>query len=163
MKKGTLILLCGLPGAGKTTLAKKLEADRPAIRLCPDDWIIGILEDINNVPERDRLRNPVEQLLWGHAQRLLEFGNDVIMENGFWSRSERDIYRASAKGMGVQVELHFLDVSFETLWTRVEKRNTEPNEFNLIKQELADDYKSFEVPTDEEMQSYDFSQKYSTD
>ncbi len=161
MKNGTLILMCGLPGAGKTTLAKKIEIQRPAIRLCPDDWIIGILEDMNNIPERDRLRDPVEQLLWSHAQKLLELGNNVILENGFWSRVERDGYRESAKMMDAQVELHFLEASLEKLWDRVNKRNKESQEFNLTKQELNDAYNSFEPPTDEEMESYDFAQKYS--
>jgi predicted kinase len=83
MKRGTILLICGLPGAGKTTLSKRLEKERPAVRLCPDDWIIGILEDVNNVKERDRLRDPVEQLLWKLAQKLVLLGNNVIMENGF--------------------------------------------------------------------------------
>jgi predicted kinase len=33
----TLFLICGLPGAGKTTLAKEIELARPALRLCPDE------------------------------------------------------------------------------------------------------------------------------
>ena len=33
----TLVLICGLPGAGKTTLAKQIERDLPAVRLTPDD------------------------------------------------------------------------------------------------------------------------------
>ncbi len=37
--QGTLILICGLPGSGKTTLAQTLEKERNAIRMCPDDWI----------------------------------------------------------------------------------------------------------------------------
>ncbi len=31
--------LYGPPNGGKTTLAKKLELERPALRLCPDEWI----------------------------------------------------------------------------------------------------------------------------
>ncbi|MEP7216945.1 MAG: AAA family ATPase [Anaerolineaceae bacterium] len=34
-----LILVCGLPGAGKTTLARQLERQLPAIRLCCDEWL----------------------------------------------------------------------------------------------------------------------------
>lgn len=49
MKKGTIILLCGFPGSGKTTLAKKLEIERHAIRLSPEEWIIGILKNIDNL------------------------------------------------------------------------------------------------------------------
>jgi predicted kinase len=162
MKKGTLILLCGLPGAGKTTLAKKLEGERRAIRLCPDDWILGIMEDANNIVERDRLRDPVEQLLWRDAQKLIEVGNDVILENGFWGRLERNQYKDHAKKMGAQVELHFLEAELDTLWARVEKRNSESTEFTMTKKEMEDSYKVFEPPTDEEMREYDFSQKYSS-
>ncbi|MDA0233194.1 MAG: AAA family ATPase [Chloroflexi bacterium] len=35
--KPTLHLVCGLTGAGKTTLARQLEPDLPALRLAADD------------------------------------------------------------------------------------------------------------------------------
>ena len=41
MKKAyqpTLVLFCGLPGSGKTTLAKQLEKQGKGIRICTDDW-----------------------------------------------------------------------------------------------------------------------------
>jgi predicted kinase len=34
----TLHLMVGLPGSGKTTLAKKLEGELGALRLTPDEW-----------------------------------------------------------------------------------------------------------------------------
>jgi len=39
MKNSILHLICGLPGSGKTTLAKKLEREHTAIRLCPDEIV----------------------------------------------------------------------------------------------------------------------------
>jgi len=39
---GTLIVICGLPYSGKTTLAR-IEAERPAVRLSPDEWIERLL------------------------------------------------------------------------------------------------------------------------
>lgn len=41
----TLHLICGLPGSGKTTLAKQLEHDPPALRLAPDEWMARIVGD----------------------------------------------------------------------------------------------------------------------
>ena len=159
MNKGTLILICGLPGAGKTTLAKKLASKRQAVRLCPDDWILGVLKDKNDLIERDRLREPMEQLLWRHAQTLLKFGMTVILENGFWSRVERESYRQAAKELGVKVELLFVQADLPTLWERVEKRNNNPQEMRMTKKELEDSFKVFEAPTSEEGLNYDY---YST-
>jgi len=34
--------MCGLPSAGKTTLAKQLECETKAVRLCPDEWIVRL-------------------------------------------------------------------------------------------------------------------------
>jgi predicted kinase len=160
MQNKTIILMCGLPGSGKTTQAKKLESEGFAIRLCPDDWIMGILENPDNVPERDRLRDPVEQLLWRHAQKLVQAGNSIIMENGFWSKTERESYRERIQAMGAKAELHVLTAPFEVLWERVEKRNIESTEFTMTKKELEDAYNSFEVPTAEEMAKYDFATVY---
>lgn len=50
----TLFLICGLPGAGKTTLARQLEHAQPALRLCPDEWIVGLLADLSNSAEARR-------------------------------------------------------------------------------------------------------------
>src|SRR5262249_38062600 len=57
---GRLIIVCGLPGSGKTTHAKRLEQELRAIRFCPDEWIIslgGALWETN-------LRSRIEELQW---------------------------------------------------------------------------------------------------
>lgn len=40
-----LMLTCGLPGAGKTSLARRLAADHPALRLTTDEWQIALGAD----------------------------------------------------------------------------------------------------------------------
>jgi predicted kinase len=75
----TLHLICGLPGSGKTTLAKKLEKSGSAVRFCPDEWIAEILLDPNDRKEMDRLRDIVESIQWSFAKRLLVLGIDVIL------------------------------------------------------------------------------------
>jgi predicted kinase len=50
-----LILMCGLPGSGKTTLAVKLAAQAPAVRLCPDEWLRSLGIDLFDEAMRDRL------------------------------------------------------------------------------------------------------------
>ena len=96
----TLHLICGLPGSGKTTLAKQLEKSESAVRFCPDEWIADLLLNPNDRKEMDRLRDIVESIQWSFAKRLLALGVDVILENGFWSREERSRFRAEAEAVG---------------------------------------------------------------
>ncbi|MFE0465410.1 AAA family ATPase [Kitasatospora sp. NPDC058965] len=116
-----LILLCGLPGAGKTTLATRLAADLPAVRLCPDEWLASLALSLYDEAARDRL----ERRLWHHAQELLRLGQSVVLEFGFWGRAERDAKRAAARALGIPVELRYLTAPFDELVRRVEARGRE--------------------------------------
>lgn len=158
----TLYLICGLPCAGKTTLARRLEAETAAIRFCPDAWILALLADPGDIKERDRLRDPVEQLQWQTAQRLLATGQSVILENGFWVRSERRHYRERAHSLGARVEFHYLAPSLEGLLKRLRLRNAarDPESFPLSEAELLTWSGCFEAPDAAEFAAYDRVEHY---
>ncbi len=148
-----LFLICGLPGAGKTTLAKQLELSQSALRLCPDEWITSILADVTDTFEMDRLRTPVESVQWEVAKRALTLGVNVILENGFWSREERASYRSQAEALGAQVQLIYLDVERDELWARLSKRNQNvPQGSFAVSEDQLDLWLSwFEPPTADEI------------
>ena len=151
----TLFLLCGLPGSGKTTLAKQIETERPALRLSPDEWIVALLADATDIHELDRLRSPVESIQWEVAQRAITLGLDVILEWGFWSREERAFYRAQAEALGAQVELRYLAVERDELWARLSKRNAHPPPGTFVVTEAQLDLwlSWFQPPTEMELKS----------
>jgi predicted kinase len=121
---GTLILVCGLPGSGKTTFAKRIETERNAIRMCPDDWIEALIEGLSDPSAKERLRDPVEILQWVLAKVHLSHGFTVILENGFWSEDERNQYAMEALDLGARIELYSMDSSdLDELWRRIERRN----------------------------------------
>jgi predicted kinase len=148
-----LILLCGLPGSGKTTLARRLAEEIPAVRLCPDEWLADLGVDLHAVEPRDRL----EKLLWRHAQELLRLGQTVILEYGFWSRAEREEMRLGARSLGAAVELRHLAAPLEELHRRLESRNTVGGWGTAaITRAMLDHWATlFEPPTPEEMALFD--------
>jgi predicted kinase len=150
----TLFLICGLPGSGKTTLARQLELSRPALRLCPDEWIAPLLPDVTDTVELDRLRSPVESVQWQVAKQVLTLGVDVVLEWGFWSREERAGYRSQAEALGAHVELRYLDVGREELWARLSKRNADlpPGTFAVTEQQLDLWWGWFQPPTPDEFE-----------
>jgi predicted kinase len=145
----TLHLVCGLPGAGKTTLARRLERDLPALRLAPDEWMARIVGDGYD----ETKRAAVEAVQWELAARVLRLGVDVVLENGFWSRRERDEFRARAAALGAATRLHYLDVSREELRRRLARRNAAlpPDTFRVEEAQLDLWASWFEPPTPEEL------------
>ena len=145
----TLHLMCGLPCAGKTTLAKRLETEHNALRLTPDEWHIALFG-----PEPDDERHTqIEGVMWTVAARVLQLGQDVILDFGFWSREERYDFRARAAALGADCRVHYLPATLQTLQQRAVRRNAQlpDHTFEVGPEELADWFSRFEAPTDDEL------------
>ena len=144
-----LIIVCGLPGSGKTTLAKTLEGRLHAVRFAPDEWMNALSL---NLYDEDR-RGKIEALQWRFAQELLALGLTVIIEWGTWGRSERDTLRLGARALGAAVELHYLDAPADVLFERIQRRGSEnpPIERGALSRWLE----TFQKPTPEEMALFD--------
>ena len=112
-----LVLICGLPASGKTTLGRELARRIPAIRLNKDQWTTQLGHDVWD----DEFRLRVEAQLWALTRELLAQGQSVILEWGHWARVERDEKRLGARSLGVGVELHYLDAPLEELYQRCDQ------------------------------------------
>jgi predicted kinase len=144
-----LIIICGLPGSGKTRLAKAIESTVAAVRFCPDEWMEALSIDLYD----EKGRANIEALQWQFAQDLLTLGLTVIIEWGTWARSERDDLRLGARALGAAVELHYLTAPADVLYARIQNRGLENPP---IKQdELRRWSEIFQEPTTEEMALFD--------
>jgi len=149
-KQTRLVWLCGLPASGGTTLARELADAYGAVRLSPDEWELAL--GVGPFDEGSQVR--LEAAFWKRTQRLLVLGTSVVLEWGFWARSERDEKREPARTLGVAVELRFLNAPYEELVRRVVARHAAGG--IAITESHMERYRGmFQPPTDEELSLYD--------
>ena len=144
-----LIIICGLPGSGKTTLAKCLEESLDAVRLSPDEWMDTLSTNLYDEESRAR----IEALQWKLGQKLLKLGLVVIIEWGTWGKSERDTLREDARKLGAAVELHYLSATSEVLFERIQRRGMEDPPIKY--EDVLRWAEIIQVPTEEEMRLFD--------
>jgi predicted kinase len=145
-----LYLVCGLPGAGKTTRARRIVAGVDAVYLAADEWVLGLGRSLVDYEFRVKLQD----CLLLHAGELLRHGVSVVLEFGSWSQDERGAIRSTAVTAGAATELHFLNAPLDELLRRVRARGG-PDAETLASQVLLGTSERFERPTREEIARFD--------
>src|SRR5919107_1497473 len=120
-----LILMVGLPGAGKTTRAKELAAMHHALRLTPDHWMIPLFAD--NMADGKRF--VLEGRLISVALQALRLGTSVVLDYGLWARDERSALRWLATATGAACRMVYLPVEEDVQLARIAHRQaTRPHQ-----------------------------------
>ncbi len=146
--------MVGLPCSGKTTLAKGLARDLPALRLNTDQWHLHLFGQDAEHPEHDDRHGRIEAQLWAVAADTLALGVNVILDFGFWAAEEREHFRQEAARLGAASELHFLDVSEAELLQRLRARNAQrlTDSFVIAPESMKPWIASFQKPTAAELE-----------
>src|SRR3954469_17016397 len=117
-KPPTLFLMVGLPGAGKTVRARELAAERGALLLTPDAWMISLFGQ----SQPDGKRDVLEGRLIGLAVEALRLGTSVVLDFGLWGRDERSALRWMATSAGASCRVVSLPVDRDVQRARIAHR-----------------------------------------
>jgi predicted kinase len=141
--------MVGLPGAGKTTRARQIEAEHPALRLTLDEWMIPLF----GVPVAGGKQDVLEGRLVWLAVQALRIGVSVILDFGVWSRHERSALRWLAAEAGANCELHYLEIDQQEQQRRLERRlERDPGSTYEMKYFDLNTFRSqFQVPSQDEL------------
>jgi predicted kinase len=140
----TMLLMVGLPGAGKTTRAKELAAANRALRLTPDHWMIPLFGD----PMASGKRFALEGRLISVALQALRLGTSVVLDYGLWGRDERSALRWLAHSAGASCQVVYLPVDKDVQLARIAHRQeTTPHQTFPMSEADVDAWREqFQVP-----------------
>ena len=145
----TLFLTVGLPGTGKTTAARRIEAEQNALRLTKDEWVKA-LYGVANPPSASDV---IEGRLIEIGLRALELGVDVVIDFGLWGRDERSALRQAAADIGASVEMRYFELPPAVQRRRLDRRHAEEphTTWHISDEELAGWAATFSIPTQGEL------------
>ncbi|WP_282204031.1 AAA family ATPase [Kitasatospora fiedleri] len=152
-ERGLVVLMCGLPGSGKSTYARALER-RGFVRLSIDEviWSRTGRDGAELEPAvYERLKSAVERELWEELVGLLEARRPVVVDYSFWNRETRDRYKALIEGHGCRWELVRLRADLETLRRRLaaRSRRSDANSVTVPDETLRRYFDAFQEPVGE--------------
>lgn len=134
---GTLHLLIGPVGAGKTTYARQRTAHSSGVFLDLDTWMVRLFGADTRPPEnvmawylerRERCRD----LLRDVALDVLRCGTDVFLEIGLLAGPEREAFYSAARDEEVPLIIYLVDAPRSVRRERVVQRNDSGGPFTQI-------------------------------
>src|SRR4030042_6321825 len=151
-KQPIAYIICGFIGAGKTTFARKLEKETGAIRVTKDEWIIKIFGNKitldNNFEVYDK---NITKLATDIAFKILRAGKNVIIDEGFWVKSQRDDIKKKILNVGAKPIFYYVECPVKKMRERVVSRSKNPPVDSFeINEEMFDKYLKYWEPPKKE-------------
>ena len=121
-----IVLCCGKVGSGKSTYARRLEAEHGFLLLSADEWMLRLHGEIADREEFADKLSRCKAMIDDLALGLLERGMDVVLDSGFWTLEERAKAKALFAQAGHRVSLLYFALPDERQLANLAARNGGP-------------------------------------
>ncbi|HBX65844.1 MAG TPA: ATP-binding protein, partial [Balneolaceae bacterium] len=102
----------------------------------------------------ERVNRCYEQI-WEVSKQILVLDGNVVLDLGFTTKEQRDVFVNRAKELGINAEIHYLDAPKDIRKKRIKKRNLEkdPSVYAFEVTDMMFNFMEpkFEVPSQEEL------------
>lgn len=148
-------ILCGKICSGKSTYSQQLRKDKKAVILSVDDITLTLLGQ-NGGDTLDVFVEKLEHYFFQKSVEIVETGINVVLDWGFWTKTERDFEKQFYGSRGIEYEFHYISINDEEWYRRLEKRNKDvlekKSDAYYVDEGLAEKFKSiFEIPGKDEI------------
>lgn len=124
VRTGSAHLIIGKLSSGKTTLAKKIAQTNNAVVLSCDELMLALHPVDSGFDYEDQLLR-IKRYLLCLAPSILSTGTDVVLDWGFWIRSERDEVHDFFRAASLPQRWYCLQLSDDEWHKRIAQRNRE--------------------------------------
>ena len=124
---GKVIMTCGKICCGKSTYARRLQAEGNTVILSIDEITLTMFPE-GAGEMHDIYARRAEEYLLSLSLQILQAGTDVILDWGLWTRAQRDRLRSFWAQHGVDNEIHYLRVGKAEWDRRIRNRNGQQTE-----------------------------------
>jgi predicted kinase len=120
-----IILCCGKVGSGKTRFATFMEQFRGWFHLSADEWMLHFYGEIADKNEFRTKLETSKEMICQLAESLLARQQNVILDFGFWTKTERTRFKFRFEALGFKTTLLYFPVTFNEQIENIKKRNAE--------------------------------------
>ena len=115
-------LICGNICSGKTYYANRLSIDKNAVILSCDE-VENDLFQKNLGSAHDEMAERIHFYLLKKAAEIIQHGTNVILDWGFWRKSDRTNASEYFKALNISYEWHYMNASPERRSKFISRRN----------------------------------------
>ncbi len=155
---GTVHIVFGPQGAGKSTYSRRLADEGQAVHFSIDEWMQRLYgpdlpKPIDFAWIMERVQRCEDQI-WAIASEVARVGGSVVLDLGFMRVDSRRRFMDLSRSQSLPSELHFVDAPLDVRKARVMARNSERGEtfsFEVTPSMFDFMEEQFQRPTDAEL------------